>query len=88
MYYLIFVKYVTISFYMALVIRLYFDIRSHLPYTIFYATDEFQENNNNTENLMIKSTDFKLSAIKMKTVWKAKCLKGFVLCICSLSDHL
>ena len=60
---------------MALVIRLYFDIRGRLPYTIFYATDEFQENNNNTENLLMKSTDF---AVKMKTVWKAKCIKGFV----------
>ena len=48
---------------MALVIRLYFDIRSHLPYTIFDVTDEFQDNNNNTENLMIKSTDFEFSLL-------------------------
>ena len=48
---------------MALVIYLYFNIRSHLPYTIFFATDEFQENNNNTENLMIKSTDFEFSLL-------------------------
>ena len=48
---------------MALIIRVYFDISSHLPYTIFYATDEIQENNNNTENLMIKSTDFEFSLL-------------------------
>ena len=63
MYYLIFVTYVIFSFLMALVIRLYFDIRSHLPYTIFYATDDFQENNENTENLMMKSTDFEFSLL-------------------------
>ena len=43
--------------------RLYFDIKCHLPYTIFYATDEFHENNNNTENLMIRSTDFEFSLL-------------------------
>ena len=48
---------------MALVIRLYFDIRSHLPFTIFYATDKFQENNNNTENFIKKSTDFEFSLL-------------------------
>ena len=63
MYYLIFVTYVTFIFYLALVIRLFFNIRSHLPYTIFFATDEFQENNNNTESLMIKSTDFEFSLL-------------------------
>ena len=48
---------------MAVVVRFYFDIRSNLPYTIFYAIDEFQENKNNTENVMMKSTDFEFSLL-------------------------
>ena len=62
MYYLIFVTYVTF-FILNGFGNLNFDNRSHLPYTIFYATDEFQENSNTIENLMIESTDFEISLL-------------------------
>ena len=64
MYYLIFVTYVTFFILNGFGNMFVFqNVRSYLPYTIFYAADEFQENNNNTENLMIKSTDFEFSLL-------------------------
>ena len=63
MYYLIFVTYVTFFILNGFGNTFVFRHQKPLPYTIFYATDEFQESNNNTENLMIKSTDFEFSLL-------------------------
>ena len=41
-----------------------FVFRHQRSFTLYHnATDEFQENNNNTENLMIKSTDCEFSLL-------------------------